>query len=855
LSGMDETAILITTFLRDNLLFRCVKSIRQYYPDIPIYVGDNGYHTDEKRQFCKEQHCAYLELAFDLGVSGVRNEALNAMPEKYKYILICEDDIEFDGETDLVKLHAVLKAEPEVGAVGCRLKTAKDADQHYEGRIWIDSDTYYIERIDEPGWRETNGIRYFLCDIILNAFLMRRRVWLDCPWDEQFKTALEHSDFFLSLKTKTGWKVAYTPDCAAWHRQEKDDERYLEFRQRPTGWRLFAKKWNIKFSKSSWNPNPKARLPLIVMGVDYTVKDANLESAIRILERHGCRWWLEAGTCLGVIRHNNFIGHDMDIDIGLPAVHAELWDTFIGEFKAGGFELYMPWKHKGKKIELSFMRDGIKTDLFFFYEKGDFLWHGAFGPNEEGKWGVENVILYPHVFPKYLFEDLKEVVFRGKRCFLPNPPERYLVERYGPGWQIPNAEYKYWRDCYAIDRNLFKSVWQKTAFIGGVWDLFHVGHLNILERAAKLGKLVVGVLTDEAAERYKPSPVIPFEERKRIIESLRVAKTVVMQRDQNPVQDLEKIGVIPDYIIHGTDWTRCPGDDWVRSKGGKVIFLPYTSGVSTSEIKDRITQSKTRLGDSIKIGGGKIAVGIKTFFREGALFRAVRSIEKHFPYPYRLYIADDSPASSEKESLYARLENEGHVVLRLPFDSGLSLGRNRIVKAADEPYILIMDDDIELRGGESIKNMMRVLLSDESIGLVSAMLTLENGNWLANENYQMGLRFVWENKLLQRYPSKRDIKEVDGVRYLYADQVVNFFIARREVFDDVQWDNRIKIEYEHMDFFLNLAKTRWKAAVCMDARAVHQITDSGPEYNQARRHAPAGYFLDKHGIVGVINRF
>lgn len=846
---MDDTCILLTTFLRDAHLFQCIESIRQYYPDIAVYVADNGRHTDDKREFCKAKNCVYLELPFDLGVSGVRNEAMRRIPGQYQYIMVCEDDLVFSEASRIESLRAVLDAEPEVGIVGCKLKKNRHIDQNYEAMIRIVDETYYIERVEKPAWRKTGNVEYFLCDLILNVFLMRRRVWDDCPWDDQFKTALEHSDFFLSLNTKTGWKVAYTPGTWIYHKKEGGSPEYVKYRARPVGWELFAAKWNVKKSYSSWNPvNP---IIFKHMGLGLDAKDFNLEASIRILEKHQCRWWLEAGTCLGVVRHNNFIGHDMDIDIGLPAKHIDLWDVFIREFQAAGFELYKPWRWQRKKIELSFLREAVKVDLFFFYEKGDFLWHGAFGPNDKGQWG-DNVVFLPHVFSRGLFENLKEVFFRGKRCFIPNPPERYLFERYGPGWNIPDPNYKYWEDCKAIDRKFFKR--NKVAFIGGVWDLFHIGHLNILERTKGLGKLVVGVLTDEAAMRYKPMPTIAFERRKRIIESLKPVDAVLAQNDRDPTADLEAAGIVPDYIVHGDDWPRCPGEEYVKRHGGKVAFFPYTKDISSTSIKQAIISQRSSPCRAVD-KGEKIAIGIKTFFRDSALLRTLQAIKRHFPYPYRLYIADDSRLSPEKEAMYAELETDGHVVIRLPFASGLSLGRNSIVSKVQEKYVLIMDDDIEIRDGQSIENMLKVLVNDEELGLVAGMLTLENGNWLAGENYVKGVDFQFRGGMMYRVPSKKDYRAVDGLQYLYADQVVNFFMARRELFDEVQWDNRIKIEYEHMDFFLSLRKTRWKAAVCLDAKAVHQISDGGPEYNQHRRAAPVNYFLDKHDLHGVINRF
>ena len=195
------------------------------------------------------------------------------------------------------------------------------------------------------------------------------------------------------------------------------------------------------------------------MKIDDNDLDKALSHAIEILERHGCEWWLMAGSCLGAIRSNSYL--DNDIDIGVHEKYITLWDTFIAEFKSAGFELFMEWIHKGKKIELSFVfressessgQKPVKMDLFFYFEKGDYWWHGLFGPD---LWGLYKA-LYPVVFRKELFSDLEEIVFRGMPCYVPNPPEEYLEKWYGRSWRIPTRDYLSWRDCKAINKKFLQ---------------------------------------------------------------------------------------------------------------------------------------------------------------------------------------------------------------------------------------------------------------------------------------------------------------------------------------------------------------------------------------------------------------
>ena len=289
-----DTAILVTTFLRDELLFRCINSIRTFYPDINIYVGDNGNATEEKRKFCKEKNCKYLSLAFDLGVAGVRNAALKEMSKKFKFVMVVEDDIIFTNQTKLEKLRMILEANPEVGIAGGLLKRNEYQDQHYEADIWVKNKTLYLIQNKNQDWKILDGIKYFYCGIILNVFMMRKEVWDLYNWDIKFKTALEHSDFFLGIKYqmdngqpvfKNGnpvlrdhtWKVAYTPSVSMFHKSEESSLEYGKFRSRRIGWIIFGRKWKTQHCRSSFTPGDS-------LDINFLEKKEAEKAGAKILE-------------------------------------------------------------------------------------------------------------------------------------------------------------------------------------------------------------------------------------------------------------------------------------------------------------------------------------------------------------------------------------------------------------------------------------------------------------------------------------------------------------------------------------------------------------------------------------------
>jgi len=120
----------------------------------------------------------------------------------------------------------------------------------------------------------------------------------------------------------------------------------------------------------------------------------------------------------------------------------------------------------------------------------------------------------------------------------------------------------------------------------GVFDLFHIGHLNILKRAKEMcDYLVVGVSTDELVQSYKgKKPIIPYEERKAIVEAIKYVDEVVAQVSMNKLEALNNIGF--SVMFHGDDWKNSPlyieTEKEFERVGVNLIYFPYTHGTSST---------------------------------------------------------------------------------------------------------------------------------------------------------------------------------------------------------------------------------------------------------------------------------
>jgi phosphoenolpyruvate phosphomutase / 2-hydroxyethylphosphonate cytidylyltransferase len=137
-----------------------------------------------------------------------------------------------------------------------------------------------------------------------------------------------------------------------------------------------------------------------------------------------------------------------------------------------------------------------------------------------------------------------------------------------------------------------------SVYVGMSADLVHPGHINIVQQAAELGEVTVGLLTDEAIASYKRLPHMTFEQRKAVVENLKGVARVVPQETLDYVPNLERLQ--PDVVVHGDDWrtgvqreTRQRVIDALDKWGGRLVEVPYTEGISSTQLHGSLKQIGT----------------------------------------------------------------------------------------------------------------------------------------------------------------------------------------------------------------------------------------------------------------------
>lgn len=176
-------------------------------------------------------------------------------------------------------------------------------------------------------------------------------------------------------------------------------------------------------------------------------------------------------------------------------------------------------------------------------------------------------------------------------------------------------------DCpeeLAIATDRLHRLENRTVYMAFSSDILHGGHMAILKKAARLGKLTVGVLSDEAVASYKRYPLVPCEERKALFQNIKGVAHVIEQEDFSYRKVLEELK--PDIVVHGDNWRegflqplRAEVLDLVSSYGGRLVEFPYSADPKYREVEER-SRLELSLPDSRR-GRLRKLIGMKGLVR------------------------------------------------------------------------------------------------------------------------------------------------------------------------------------------------------------------------------------------------
>lgn len=249
-----------------------------------------------------------------------------------------------------------------------------------------------------------------------------------------------------------------------------------------------------------------------------------------------------------------------------------------------------------------------------------------------------------------------------------------------------------------------------------------------------------------------------------------------------------------------------------------------------------------------------IAIVMTTFIREDKLKNSIESLLKTFGgvnryQPWiRIYVGEQGDVSNNKKVLYDNLVSLGHQIITLPYNCGLSYARNYLISQTKEPYILVADDDYIFDEKTNFEPMINLLLLNKEIGIVGGALndreTIPLRLYIDKVRNNTINRLTYIAKPAVYLESIPTIKQ-KSYRYFKTEMVPNFFLAKREMFNDIQWDNELKL-VEHSDFFLRLKTTKWKVLFTPDTIVQHHPENNSEVYNSFRDSK-----IGKNCLVGM----
>ena len=137
-------------------------------------------------------------------------------------------------------------------------------------------------------------------------------------------------------------------------------------------------------------------------------------------------------------------------------------------------------------------------------------------------------------------------------------------------------------DDLAVVAEKLRQIGKRTVYMCFSTDIIHSGHMSIINKAKRLGRLIIGVLSDEAVASYKRYPLLPFEERKSLLTNIKGVYKVVEQKELSYKENIVKYR--PDYVVHGDDWKegfqkaiREEVLEELNKYGGRMVEFPYAS--------------------------------------------------------------------------------------------------------------------------------------------------------------------------------------------------------------------------------------------------------------------------------------
>jgi len=292
-----------------------------------------------------------------------------------------------------------------------------------------------------------------------------------------------------------------------------------------------------------------------------------LKNVTNILQELNIKYWLDYGTLLGSYRNKKIINHDPDLDISILFEKEKFNSEMLCERLSQDYYII---HHSADEYICIYPKNNPQftmahMDIYFWYIDSKLV----------------KSITWSNIYtPKHFYDELESVELNGLDFKCPRHLDQYLQFRYGVDFmeEKPN---------YSPDKNVVVPKDEYTAYTYGVFDMFHIGHLNLFKRIKdNFGKLIVGVHNDEDVMTYKNKPIIPYKDRLEIVKSCKYVDDVYENADLVVTDNLlNKISA--DYVVAGRE-----NEDYINKYYqvhiDKLHLIERTKNISSTFIKNKL---------------------------------------------------------------------------------------------------------------------------------------------------------------------------------------------------------------------------------------------------------------------------
>jgi glycerol-3-phosphate cytidylyltransferase len=425
-------------------------------------------------------------------------------------------------------------------------------------------------------------------------------------------------------------------------------------------WETFARREDLSaYANVFFDPKDCRKSNGLVLKIQL-LEAYMLKCLSEICDEIGVKFWLRGGTLLGAARHGGFIPWDDDVDLGIMREDLEKLRGHLtaqnGDFEIRTFHFTQTLHSIMARFVFKDSQIPVFLDLFSYdhcdFSQKDKVWAKYLDTREQIKNCITRTNIYNNfregidnpkdekilldifneaingfsghkkdsgivfgiehftpknmrIHPSYIFFPLTKMNFEGREYWIPNKWKAHLTDQYGDWERLPDdigiAKHTYNYTCQHIENmdTLIEKLGLEKKRIGyttGVFDMFHIGHLNLLKKAKEnCDKLIVGITTDEVVMQAKnKKPIIPFASRVEIVRQCKYVDEVIPQDNLDKVAAWDRLNY--DILFVGDDWkghsSWAEYEKRLEAKGNniKVVYFPYTQSVSSSKLAKIINE-------------------------------------------------------------------------------------------------------------------------------------------------------------------------------------------------------------------------------------------------------------------------